>query len=208
MRTVRNVLTTGILGIAIAGSAGMALASEPAVHTMAVQLPYGETIQIRYTGDVAPKVLLSPNAFATEIADPTSSFVTLDRISAEMDWVNALMRQVDLLAIPFPNSVPIVEGEFRGGAPGFAEYSLVSTVSVNGNTCTRVTEVTGMKNGQRPKLISHTSGNCASAGHPDTGGPSSISHDRSTPRTVPINARRDSSSSTVPLEYAVYQPGS
>ena len=207
MRTARNVLTAGVIAIAMAGSAGMALANGPAVHTMAVQLPDGGTVQIQYTGNVAPKVFLEPSPLAAEFFEPTSPFVAMDRISAEMDRLSALMHHADLMAMPFPSLDPIVEGDLRSAAPGFAEYSLVSTVSENGDVCTRTTEVTGTGNGQRPKMISHKWGSCGSRAQAGKGESSSISHDRPVPRTVPINAWPNGSTPAAPLKYAVYQPG-
>jgi hypothetical protein len=52
--------------------------------------------------------------------------------------------------------------------PGTASYTMVSTWSGNG-VCTQSVEITTPANGGKPRVVSHSSGNCGSA--PGTMGP-------------------------------------
>ena len=73
MRILRNVLLAGAT-IAVVGAVAYA-ADAPKVHVLTIPLPGGGVEQIRYTGDVAPKVVFrqAPDAqaaLASEISDP------------------------------------------------------------------------------------------------------------------------------------------
>jgi hypothetical protein len=59
--------------------------------------------------------------------------------------------------------------DLRGAPPGTTEYSAVSTLSSNGNVCTRSMEITRTGKGEKPKIVSHTSGNCGLAGNAGLG---------------------------------------
>jgi hypothetical protein len=95
---------------------------------------------------------------------PASPFATLDRISAEMDREAAsLMRRAEMLANA-PALAPNQPIEMAQGnlPPGTESYSRVSTWSGNG-VCTHSIEITSPANGGKPRVVSHSSGNCGSA---------------------------------------------
>lgn len=184
MRTARNVLLAGIAAVALAGNAGLALAKEPAVHTMKVQLPDGEIAVIQYTGNVPPRVVLGAAPAATAFYAPASPFADLDRIAAVMQRnMNVLMHEAAAMPMlmPPPTGMSMVIGlpgqAYPGqGLPGqaldfgpttlpsgMAHFSMVSSMAGNGSVCMRTTEVIA-QNGQPPKVVSRVSGNCGAPG--------------------------------------------
>jgi phage tail protein X len=60
LRTTLFALLTGVATITLAGYPGIAGAQTPQTHIMAVGLPDGEAVQVRYMGDVPPAVVLAP----------------------------------------------------------------------------------------------------------------------------------------------------
>src|SRR5512146_3288267 len=135
MRSLQVLSLAGVAAITL-GLSGAALAQSPNTHVMTVQLPYGGTAQIRYTGDVAPQVTFSegPSALAPlpSMFGPASPFAALDRISAEMDQqMAAMFRQADRLAAD-ARSGQLSEAALQSLPPGTQSYSFVSTMSGNG----------------------------------------------------------------------------
>ena len=168
MPTLRTALLAGVAVIA-AGLSGAAMAQSPQTHVMTVRLPGGGLEQIRYTGNVPPQVVVgeSPAAIDALVPMPSlfgrdSPFAALDRISAEMDRQAASMfRQADELAAQ-ARSGQLTEAAMRNLPPGSANYSFVSTMSGSG-VCTQSVEITSRGNGAPPRVVSHSSGNCAAA---------------------------------------------
>ena len=171
MRKVRAALLAGVAAVAVAGLSGVALARDLDTHVLTVQVPGGGVAEIRYTGDVPPQVVFSPvptawGAFMPVGAffGPASPFAALDRISAAMDREAAsLIRQAQMLANApaFAPNQPI-ETALGNLPPGTESYSMVSTWSGNG-VCTQSVEITSPVNGGKPRVVSHSSGNCGSA---------------------------------------------
>ena len=171
MRVFRTALVAGAAVIAVAGISGLAAARDVNTHVMTVQLPGGGVAEIRYTGDIPPQVVLSPIPAALgalmpfdAFFGPASPFAALDRISAAMDReVASLMRQAEILANT-PAFAPNQRIEMALGnlPPGTESYSMVSTWSDNG-VCTQSVEITSPANGGKPRVVSHSSGNCGSA---------------------------------------------
>jgi len=173
MRTFRNALLAGVAGAAIALS-GAAFAQSGPNHTMTVRLPDGGIAQIRYSGNVAPRVTFGEapepvDVFAPMPAlfGPGSPFAAMERISAEMDRESAAMfRQADALAAA-ANSGQLAEAALRSLPPGSRSYSFVSTMSGPGSdnrVCSQSVEITGMGNGQPPRVVRRSSGNCGPQG--------------------------------------------
>ena len=168
MRNIRAVLLAGVASLALAGFSGSAAARDPDTHVLNVPLPGGYTEQIRYTGDIAPAVVVTPGpvsaaAFAPMFPvlglDPT--FATMERISAAMDrQMASLLRQAESLAARtrFDPS-QLTEAALRNLPPGSQSFSYISTMSGNG-ICTRSIEITSTGNGGPPRVVSHSSGNC------------------------------------------------
>jgi hypothetical protein len=177
MRNVRTGLLVGATAIALAGSAGMAAARDLDTHVMTVEVPGGGAAEIRYTGDVPPQVVFNPapaplSALAPYGAffGPASPFAELGRISAAMDREAAsLMRQAEMLTQTpaFTTNQPI-QAVLGNMPPGATSYSMISTWSGNG-VCTQSVEIITPTNGGKPRVVSHSSGNCGSA--PGTIGP-------------------------------------
>ncbi len=177
MRPIRSVLLPGLAGTVLAGAvfAGAAIAASDTAHVLLVRLPDGSVERIRYTGDVAPRVVLVPAAasadpFAAMSGGAGSPFAMMDRISAELDrQASAMMRQAATLAARAPS--PAVDGAamrmVSGGAmpAGTTSYSIVST-TMNGKTCTRSSRLIAGTAGAKPRLVSQSSGECGGTAAP------------------------------------------
>jgi len=175
MRTVRNSLLAGVAVIAVAGFSGWAFAQGPQarqihdqqIHEMTIQLSGGGVEQIRYTGDVAPRVYVNTAPQATEAAlpslfGPDSAFAQFERISEQMDrQADALLRETAALAAQ-PSLAQLQATDFANLPPGSQGYSFVSTMSGNG-VCTQSMQITSTGNGP-PRVVTHTSGNCGPTG--------------------------------------------
>ncbi|HWE73837.1 MAG TPA: hypothetical protein VG328_11805 [Stellaceae bacterium] len=162
----------------LAGVASTALAGTVAAHTLTVQLPDGTLEQIDYAGDVAPQVSFvpsqaAPQSIATQTIDgtfgPNSAFALMRQISAQMDRdADAMMRQMQQISTQ-PLAGP---GQPEGGQPiqidltklppGTQSYSFASTLSPSG-ACSQSTEIIARGHGQKPQVITHSSGNCGAA---------------------------------------------
>ncbi len=154
--SLRSVLAGGAAVLA-AAALTPALAGDGQVHVLSVQLPDGRVEQIRYMGDVPPRVvlMLAPAAEMAPmmVADP---FAAMERISAMMQQQEAVMlRQVQAM-----ETAP--EGMLPGLPPGASGYSFVSTMSGNG-VCMRSVQITYNGDNVAPKMVSSTSGDCGPA---------------------------------------------
>ena len=160
MRLVKPLLLAGLASVAVAGYAGFAHAGSPDVKTMTVQLPGGGIEQIEHTGNVAPQVILSPAASPVGMTDP---FAALAQMSAQMDQQMAtMMNAMDAItAGAMAPSGALEPAAFDQMTPGSASYSFVSSVSGGARgACMQSLEITAMGNGEAPRVVSHTSGNC------------------------------------------------
>jgi hypothetical protein len=177
MRNVRTAILVGVAALAVAGLSGVAAARDLNTHVMTVEVPGGGVAEIRYTGDVPPQVVFSPAPTTSSALTPfgaffgsASPFAELERLSAAMDREAAsLMRRAELLArAPGFGGNQLIEAGLRSLPPGTTSYTMVSTWSGNG-VCSQSVEITSPANGGRPRVVSHTSGNCGSA--PNSVGP-------------------------------------
>ena len=164
MRILPTALLAGVAAIAI-GFSGVAFAQDTQTHVMAVQLPDGGVAQIRYTGDVSPRVSFSEAPVPAEVPalfGPGSPFAALDRISAEMDReMSAMFGQAAALSAA-AQSGRLATTALRGLPPGSTGFSFVSTMSGNG-VCSQSLQITSTGNGP-PHIVRHSSGNCGTAG--------------------------------------------
>lgn len=158
MSHLRNALLAGVAIVTLGGAASLAQAqtasSSPNVHVMTVRTPDGTLEQIRYTGDVAPRVVFVPvtqmQAPVTQMQAMESPFAMLDRISAEMDRQMAMMMQdfPAMMAQPAgPNTVQAAFGALPAGS----------------GVCMRSISVTFTGNGQNPHVVRKTAGDCGPA---------------------------------------------
>src|ERR1041385_3455767 len=166
MRALRTAILAGAAA-AVFGFSGMALAQNSNMHTMTVQLPGGGMAEIRYTGNIPPRVTVSASPATTGDVSPVASmpgasspFGMLDRVAAEMDReAAALFRYADAMATqPWPASNGLKLTNLQNLPPWTRGFSYVSTMSGNG-VCTRSTEITATGNGP-PRVVTHSSGNC------------------------------------------------
>ncbi|MBV8455902.1 MAG: hypothetical protein JO122_04735 [Acetobacteraceae bacterium] len=171
MRNVRTAILVAVAALAVAGLSGVAAARDLNTHVMTVEVPGGGVAEIRYTGDVPPQVVLSPTPTTLSALPPfgaffgsASPFAELERLSAVMDReAPSLMRQAELLARgPAFGGNQLIEAGPRSLPPGTTSYTMVSTWSGNG-VCSQSVEITSPANGGKPRVVSHSSGNCGSA---------------------------------------------
>lgn len=156
MRFTRFTSFTG-LALALAGVTAVAAAEHRPIHVMTVHLPGGGIEQIRYTGDVAPRVLavdeaglLAAMPFFDTAFGADLSFSELERISAEME------RQA--------TQMPSTPGAALAGA---TSVTMVSTSNGQG-VCTQSVRVTAMGEGKAPQVVRKVSGDCAAGAAPAT----------------------------------------
>ncbi|WP_157219069.1 hypothetical protein [Flavisphingomonas formosensis] len=168
MRFNRKAMLAVAASLAVGTAAVAATKAEPS-HVMEVALPDGSVAHIRYSGDVAPRILFAPagaDAFAPTAFDAfdAAPFAMFDRIAAEMDaQADAMFRQIDAMrqqAATQPGGLTAVStGTLPAGA---VSYSFVSTSSGKG-MCSRSVQVTSLGEGKQPKVVSQTSGDCGPA---------------------------------------------
>ena len=140
MQKFRTAALIGAVVLAAAGLAGASAGELARTHILTVRLPDGSIEQIRYVGDLPPRIhwtqdpapLFSPGF---ERMDMNSPFAALDRMSAEMDReAQALLNQTARLqdsAFGFPDPLALIDSGRL--APGARSFSVVSTLS--GVTC-------------------------------------------------------------------------
>jgi hypothetical protein len=142
MRTMRIAFLAGTAAIVLAGMAGMAKAQTSETHVLTVRLPDGRVGQIRYTGDVPPAVIVAPAAMAPSFV-PVSPFALLAQMSADMERQQvAMIRTMNALA--------------TANGAGFGTIPVVSGPGV----CARSVQITFTGNGQAPRVVSRTVGDC------------------------------------------------
>jgi hypothetical protein len=185
MRTVRTFLLAGVATCALAGPAALAADSPPQLHQMTIRLGDGTVEHIEYSGNVAPKVLLTPTsgpmdsfAFPTVFFAPDASFAALDRVSAAMDdEMASLMQEMQQAsARPFNGFGMSPQVMTADMAPGSTGYSVISNWSGSGE-CMQSVQITSFGNGKKPQVVSRSSGNCK---------PGSATPSVSAPATAPL----------------------
>lgn len=157
---MRKLPTALLAAGALALSAGGALAASERMKTMQVALPDGSVAQIRYSGEVAPRVRVVP-VEAREVAayDP---FAEMERISAMMRARHAAMmremaelqRQAATVAASGAPGVVVT-----GNVPAGTRYSY-TVVTSNGN-CTQRVEYRSDGSRAQPKVTQASSGDCS-----------------------------------------------
>jgi hypothetical protein len=160
-KTVLALISTFALA-----SAALAAGANEKFHNLMIALPDGSVQHIRYTGDVAPQVVILP---ASRQIAPVSlfdafdaPFAALDRLAAEMDRQrDAMLRQVAMLRAQAASGKAGVSPAVVANMPaGSVSYSFVSTSSGKG-FCSESLQVTSYGAGQKPKVVSQSSGDCS-----------------------------------------------
>ncbi len=174
MASLRKTLLAGVAAIGT-GVAGAAAAQTS--HVMTVPVPGGGIAQIRYVGDVPPRVVFVPAPARFDGGMPVPSvfgydspFAMLDRIAAEMDRRAAAVFGYAGAMADRAAAGGLAEAGFGAIPPGGESYSYASTISGNG-VCTQSVRITARGDGTPPRVERHSSGNCGSAGAaPDRSG--------------------------------------
>ncbi|HEY6578297.1 MAG TPA: hypothetical protein VIY09_03165 [Rhizomicrobium sp.] len=184
MRTIRTAFLTGAVSVLVGGAFSMAAAGGQDTHTMALRLPGGAVEQIRYSGDVPPQIIVTPDATRLEFGWPVAyfdpaPFAAFDRISTEMDrQMSAMLRNANALAAEsLSNPQALTEIEAGALPAGSEHYSIVSTSGGN-VLCARSVEIASRGPGQKPKVVSKTYGNCGNSAASGTGVESASPADR------------------------------
>jgi hypothetical protein len=121
------------------------------VHVMTVQLPFGRTETIRYSGNTAPTVMWSstaPDKMFAAFDAPFWGFPEFDRIAA---IVNRQMAALD-------RQIAELERE-AANAPSNGVYN-AATGGANAGFCAETVEMTQTGN-QAPHIVRHAYGACA-----------------------------------------------
>ena len=162
MRKLRTVVLSGVAALAVASAA---LAATRDMHVMKVGLPGGAVARIEYEGDVAPKVIVAQAAVPVDLFDAvdTAPSAVFDRIAASISRdMDAMVHEIGAFE-PMP---PSADGKIDLAAlatlpAGTVHYQFVST-SDGSDTCSRSVEVRSFGPDHKPKIVSNSSGNCAS----------------------------------------------
>lgn len=165
MQTFRTVLLAGAAAVLVASACGVAAAKSPESHVMTVRLPGGGVEEIRYTGNVAPQVVVTPEyapigfGWPAAFFGPDSAFAQLDRISAAMNrQMGVMLRDARALAAE-PGLASATEIDAGKLPPGSQSYSFISTTSGSG-ICGKSVEITSRGDGQKPQVVSKSWGDC------------------------------------------------
>lgn len=172
---MRTLPALALAGVAAAALAGTAIAASPRTHVMNVPLSDGSVARVEYVGEVAPKVTVAPRPMAAmggwgPQAMPFPSFAGFDRMIDQMQRQSQeMMRQAQQMARQPAGAAPYVAA--YGNMPMGQTSTTVVTISNNGQTCTRSTEVVSQGPGKPPKVTSHVSGKCGGGDASPTGSP-------------------------------------
>lgn len=176
---MRFVKTAIIAGVASAAIAGAAFAAHDKSRMMLVALPDGSVEHIRYSGDVAPQIVVLPAAAPAPPAlfdaafDPDSAFAEMDRMTAAMEaHAQAMMRQAAMMQAQMPagDGKGIVMTNAQGQPVGVMHYSFVSS-STDANGCTQTIRYSsdgsdGATSADQPRVIRTSAGNCSAEAAP------------------------------------------
>ena len=166
MRLKPTFAFTGV-ALALAGVTAVAAADRQPVHTMLINLPDGSVEQVRYTGNVPPRVVLRPVAaesFLDTAFGPDSPFAMMDRISARMDAQMAgMMRQAAMMQSMTPEQLQQAAMRRGGGTARTATFTMVSTTGANGQVCSQSVRTVSPGDGKAPQIQRTSSGDCGSA---------------------------------------------
>lgn len=169
MKSAQKLILSGVAAAAFGMSGSAVAATRDTIHNITIQLPGGGTEQISYTDNVMPDVVVLPSAYAllpSAFLEPSGGLTQvgakLDRIAGDIDrdMASAIKKANAQAAVSFDNLKDMNTAAFKSMPAGSESYSFVSTMS-DGKTCSRSVQITSMGVGKKPKIVSHSSGNCA-----------------------------------------------
>lgn len=162
MKTHTTLIVGGILALAAGGAA---YAAEN-LHTTTVDLGDGSVAQIEYSGDVAPQVTVIPVDARARIAmDP---FAEMDRAFAQME----AQRQQMMQRVAQMQQQAAASGAQVNHGPGQVmvstnmpagsnfHYTVVTSASRNGKSCTQTVEYSSDGKSAEPRITRASSGDC------------------------------------------------
>lgn len=159
------------IAAAAAALAGTAIAAPPRNHAIDVSLPDGSVAHVEYVGNVAPKVTLvqRPQAGPGDAwAMRFPSFAAFDRVMEQMQRQSQeMIQRAQQMSRQPVGAVPYIAS--YGNSPAGETSTTVVSVSNNGVTCTRTTEMVSQGPGKPPKVTSNVSGHCGDAPTPPVG---------------------------------------
>ena len=167
---MRRLSAFVVAGLAATAVAGTAVAAAPRTHNMDVSLPDGGVAHIEYVGDIAPKVTIAqrPMADAGDWAMPFPSFASFDRMMQDMQRQSQeMMRRAQQMSRAPTGAAPYIAS--YGSMPAGETSTTMISVSNNGATCTRTTQVISEGPGKAPKVTSNMSGQCGGASSSPSG---------------------------------------
>jgi hypothetical protein len=182
MRTKGKAVLALISTFALA-SAAVAAGAKEEFHNLMIALPDGSVQHIRYTGDVAPQIVILPAS--SQLAPGglfdafDAPFAELDRVVADMNrQSDAMLRQAAMLSARAADGrAGLNQAVITDMPAGTVSYSFFSTTGGNGS-CSQSLQVTSYGASQKPKVVSQSSGDCS----------------KMMPKLVPTTGARPSSS--------------
>lgn len=131
------------------------------LNVMNVVLPDGSTAQVRYKGDVAPRIVMVPVGVRRAALD--DPLARLERVSAMMQARHeAMMRQMAAMqrramqqGFAQPGRV-VVSGNLPAGS-----YSYTVVSSTSGNGCTQTVRWNSDGSSQEPRVTRTSAGDCS-----------------------------------------------
>lgn len=176
MKMISKAVLAGIGALALGGTA---VAAAPDSKVIRVTYPDGSVQHIRYSGEIAPRILVVPvHRPMLPAMSLRQEMIRFDRIVAAMDRrMDMMLRRAARLAAEAPDGeqgVRFVSGETL--PPGTVSYSFVSTTS-GGKTCSRSVRVVAADPDQPARVERASSGDCAAHQAPAAGdepGPATI----------------------------------
>jgi hypothetical protein len=135
------------------------------VHVLNVRMADGSVQQIRYVGDVAPRVVAAPVVADPMLAafGPDSPFAVMERISAQMDAQMAdMMRQSAMMQSMTPEQIQQA-AMHSDGQPGTTSFTMISTSGADGQVCSQSVRTVSLGEGKAPQITRTSSGDCGSA---------------------------------------------
>ncbi|MDH7640076.1 hypothetical protein [Sphingomonas oryzagri] len=168
MRLKPVLMIAGLMaaaGVTAAVAADRQEARVVPVHVLNVHMPDGSIQQVRYTGDVAPRVVAVPVATADPMMvafGPDSPFAMMDRISAQMDAQMAgMMHQAAMMQSMTPEQLQQAAMRSGGGA-GTTSFTMVSSTGADGQVCSQSVRTVSLGDGKAPQIQRTSSGDCGS----------------------------------------------
>jgi hypothetical protein len=167
MPKTKTALLAGAAALALTSFAGLAEARSPDFQVMTIELPGRGIGEIRYAGDVAPRIVLAPVAVPVAAWAPAaplfwagSPFSVLNQISLEMDRQIASLlhaQAATLRQVARPDGLGgIGTGTIPPGSVGFTSV----TTSTGSGVCTQTVRITRAPGEARPNVVSYRSGDC------------------------------------------------